>query len=771
MYKSFVFFGFTAVLFLSQGCGDKKQVANAPPHLAAPAASPPTTIGMDDAASGNNAGPSRSKQEDGFEEQSSSQGSAQGGMQGYNPTQSQGGPPGSGGPSGYNPYSQQGSQGSAEYGASMGSSQSYGMGMGESGRNTQEFGNPNQGSGGRNPNRANRPPKPNTFKDQAVAAFQIGNSKSAYTLLQAHALNVSDEEANEILKDYRWAAHHKRPQLGINVAVGVTLMNPMNSTDLSPIGSASQNMNGGGGSDYGMSPSGMGMGSTSSNTSKARTLTETTGDFGKNVVASFKEKHSTGAWAPALKEYSLATGRGNGPQRGGFGNSGFGDDGFGGGLGGRNSGDLDGGQPSSPDAGGYPAGYGQQMGPQMGQPMGQPMGPQMGQQGGAGNIPNYGQQSGFANAQTEDQLGNANPPPGPKSKGGMSSGALKFVQGRGGFGRGSDENTSTGPSYSKDVLPILQANCFSCHQGSKRMGGYSLGDFDAMLRGGESGSRAIVPGRSSESQLIREIVPVNGRADMPKKARPLSNSEIDIIKRWIDAGAINDSQSAGPGNATGPRGGREGSPTSSGVSPTFVANVTLPTGTSPLAPCLNYIGVDETSKLIKKAAQEGYDGLMIFEVKIGVNRVLRKVTNETFVRIIQPNLVPKDAKRFHSSKTFSNLMVARSRSKSEPDGLEEEIDRIVKHLEEAFPLQSIPAALTPEIISNKRLPNLIKDTETSVIDRLSEVNLYYNKGLLDESQKADAFEQIAGASGKAIAMGSPTERLTAIEKLLEREFK
>ncbi len=747
MHKSFVLFGFTAVLLLSQGCGGKKQVADAPPHVAASTAAPPSTIGMDDISSSNNAGPSRSKQEDGFEEQSSSQASTQGGMQGYNPSQSQGGPPGSGGPSGYNPYSQQGSSeygqpGGSDYGSAMGSSQSYGMSMGESGRNTQNFGSPLQGTGARNPNRANRPAKPKTFKDQAVAAFQSGNSKNAYTLLQAHALNVSDEDANEILKDYRWAAHHKRPQLGINIAVGVTLKNPMNSTDLSPIGTASQTMNGGGGSDYGMSSSGMGMGNTSNSSSKARTLTETTGDFGKNLVAAFKEKHSSGAWAPALKEYSLATGRGSGPPRGGFGEDGFGGGGFGGGgFGGRNSGDLD--EPSSPSGGGYPAGYGQQM----------------------------GQQSGFANAQTEDQFENANPPPAPKSKGGMSSGALKFVQGRGGFGRGSDENTTTGPSYSKDVLPILKANCFNCHQGSKRMGGYSMGEFDVMLRGGESGSRAIVPGRSSESELMRQIIPVTGRAEMPKKAKPLSNGEIDTIKRWIDAGAFNDSQSAGPGNVGGPRGGGESSPASSSLSPTFVANVTLPPGTSPLAPCLNYIGVDETSKLIKKAAQEGYDGLMIFEVTIGINKVQRRVSNETFVRIIQPNLVPKDAKRFHSSKTFINLMVARSRLKGEPDGLEEEIDRIVKHLEEAFPLQSIPTALTPEIIANKRLPTLIKDTETSTIDRLSEVNLYYNKGLLDESQKADAFEQIAGASGKAIAMGSPTEKLTAIEKLLEHEFK
>ena len=116
-------------------------------------------------------------------------------------------------------------------------------------------------------------------------------------------------------------------------------------------------------------------------------------------------------------------------------------------------------------------------------------------------------------------------------------------------------------------------------------------------------------------------------------------------------------------------------------------------------------------------------------------------------------------------------MVAKSRSKSEPDGLDEEVAKVVKETEEAFHLESIPAALTPEIIAKKRVPTLVKDTEMSVIERLSEVNLYYSKGLVDESQKAEAFELIAGPPGKAIATGSPTERLAAIEKLLEREFK
>ncbi|HUP78625.1 MAG TPA: DUF1549 domain-containing protein, partial [Pirellula sp.] len=71
-------------------------------------------------------------------------------------------------------------------------------------------------------------------------------------------------------------------------------------------------------------------------------------------------------------------------------------------------------------------------------------------------------------------------------------------------------------------------------------------DFQALLVGGESGSPAIVPGKSLESHLVQVIIPVDGNAEMPKKGKPLSDIEIGIIKRWVDAGAINDSKSVGP---------------------------------------------------------------------------------------------------------------------------------------------------------------------------------------------------------------------------------
>jgi WD40 repeat protein len=96
-------------------------------------------------------------------------------------------------------------------------------------------------------------------------------------------------------------------------------------------------------------------------------------------------------------------------------------------------------------------------------------------------------------------------------------------------------------SYFKDVLPILrQKNCTGCHQPAKRGGEYVMTEFAALLKGGESGEAAIVPGHPDKSYLLGQITPDGGQAAMPKDAPPLSDTQIATIRRWIEQGAKDD---------------------------------------------------------------------------------------------------------------------------------------------------------------------------------------------------------------------------------------
>jgi WD40 repeat protein len=96
-------------------------------------------------------------------------------------------------------------------------------------------------------------------------------------------------------------------------------------------------------------------------------------------------------------------------------------------------------------------------------------------------------------------------------------------------------------SFFKDVLPILRKhNCTGCHQPAKKGGEYVMTDFESLLKGGESGSPAVVPGHPEKSYLIEQITPANGKAEMPKDAPPLTDAEVATIRRWIAQGAKDD---------------------------------------------------------------------------------------------------------------------------------------------------------------------------------------------------------------------------------------
>lgn len=100
-------------------------------------------------------------------------------------------------------------------------------------------------------------------------------------------------------------------------------------------------------------------------------------------------------------------------------------------------------------------------------------------------------------------------------------------------------------SFEKEIQPIFQAHCQGCHQPAKARGDYVMTSFEKLLAGGDSGKKAIVAGKPAESDLLRQITPVNGKARMPEGKPHLTQVEIDLIKQWISEGAENDSKYIG----------------------------------------------------------------------------------------------------------------------------------------------------------------------------------------------------------------------------------
>ncbi len=97
------------------------------------------------------------------------------------------------------------------------------------------------------------------------------------------------------------------------------------------------------------------------------------------------------------------------------------------------------------------------------------------------------------------------------------------------------------PAFSREVLPILAANCFACHgfDAEGRQAGLRLDTADGATAALDSGARAIVPGAPDASELVRRLVATDPDLVMPPphSGRTLSAAEKDLLARWIAAGA------------------------------------------------------------------------------------------------------------------------------------------------------------------------------------------------------------------------------------------
>jgi len=106
--------------------------------------------------------------------------------------------------------------------------------------------------------------------------------------------------------------------------------------------------------------------------------------------------------------------------------------------------------------------------------------------------------------------------------------------------------------FARDIEPIFSAHCVSCHGAKKQRNGLRLDRRDALLKGGDSGEPAVVPGKSTDSVLLQRILSSDAKRMMPPPSgKRLSVEEIALVRRWIDTGA------AMPTNAGGAAGAGE----------------------------------------------------------------------------------------------------------------------------------------------------------------------------------------------------------------------
>lgn len=91
-------------------------------------------------------------------------------------------------------------------------------------------------------------------------------------------------------------------------------------------------------------------------------------------------------------------------------------------------------------------------------------------------------------------------------------------------------------SFWKDVYPILETSCLSCHGPSKARASFRVDRREDYF--GKSGQPPlIVSGRSEASPLVAIVTGMRKDIPLPDRHR-LPRQDTLILKRWIDAGAV-----------------------------------------------------------------------------------------------------------------------------------------------------------------------------------------------------------------------------------------
>jgi uncharacterized membrane protein len=98
-------------------------------------------------------------------------------------------------------------------------------------------------------------------------------------------------------------------------------------------------------------------------------------------------------------------------------------------------------------------------------------------------------------------------------------------------------NVQEAKVYGDVIQPLLQKECYSCHGRGRQKGKLRMDDSAWIMKGGKDGP-LLIPSRPAESELIKRIMlPTDDEHHMPKGKPSLKESQIVLIKWWIEHGA------------------------------------------------------------------------------------------------------------------------------------------------------------------------------------------------------------------------------------------
>ncbi|MHB9079967.1 MAG: hypothetical protein ACYC3X_21010 [Pirellulaceae bacterium] len=209
----------------------------------------------------------------------------------------------------------------------------------------------------------------------------------------------------------------------------------------------------------------------------------------------------------------------------------------------------------------------------------------------------------------------------------------------------------------------------------------------------------------------------------------------------------------GPGMGSGSAGGAPGA-----VNP-----MSLMVGVSML-------GEGSTKELLEKAADQGIDVLVVYEIEVNENQKTNLVVNET--RIVVYDVAKGED--LEKSKPLNNIAIQKLRAENEKKDEEDPVTacfaKLFKMLdddpEKGLKMREIPAEIKPEHVES-RVAAILAREDIARLPALAEIKFFHHRGLVSDGLLTKSFQKVLGeAEGAKLATGTEAERLEVIGTLL-----
>lgn len=191
---------------------------------------------------------------------------------------------------------------------------------------------------------------------------------------------------------------------------------------------------------------------------------------------------------------------------------------------------------------------------------------------------------------------------------------------------------------------------------------------------------------------------------------------------------------------------------------------------SAIMPGVTMLGQGTIDGVLGRAAAEGIDAVLLFDVQVVSVPKVKLVRNTTTLQLYDV----ASRRKIESTSALVNILMQNQREKAKkekkPDPLDTAIEKVIKRLDMSYKMRKMPPTLTADWVETNRLVPLVSDKPSNPLRALAEVMFYHQYKLCPDENRKIAFDMLAGPQiADQLLNGSKQEKLAAVDVYLDVE--